>query len=170
MPANSGRTSTASSPAARRIPPQSGDPTAAAVLANTVGQLTARQLPACRVIDVLDDLQRLLDDRPDPLDGWIAGMLAGLPAGIVEETLVWLGRMRHGGQRTRPRAAQTVRNKLWAVLPFLLHAGRDYHTLRQVTREDCKAWPDTVTKERHRAIVARRALFKTLKGPEGDLR
>lgn len=133
------------------------------VLASTVAQLTARQLPACRVIDVLEDLQLLQDDRPDPLDGWLVGMLAGLPVGIEEETLVWVDHMRHGGQRARPRAAQTVRNKLSAVVPFLRHVGRDYHTLRQVTREDCKTWLDTVTKDRHRVIVALRALFKTLK-------
>ncbi|MFM9812780.1 hypothetical protein ACKI16_30230 [Streptomyces scabiei] len=133
------------------------------VLASTVGQLTERQLPACRVMDVLEDLQLLQDDRPDPLDGWIAGMLVGLPVGIEEEALVWVGHMRHGGRRARPRAAQTVRNKLWAVAPFLRHVGCDYHTLRQVTREDCKAWLDTVTKDRRRAIAALRALFKTLK-------
>ncbi|MGW0630497.1 hypothetical protein [Streptomyces sp. NPDC002758] len=133
------------------------------VLASTVGQLAERQLPACRVLDVLEDLQLLQDDRPDPLDGWIAGMVAGLPASIEQETLVWVGRMRHGGQRSRPRAAQTVRNKLRAVVPFLRHVGRVYHTLRQVTREDCTAWLDTVTKDRRRAVVALRALFKTLK-------
>jgi Site-specific recombinase XerD len=133
------------------------------VLASTVGQLTKRQLPACRVIDVLEDLQLLQDDRPDALDGWIASMLVGLPAGIEQETLAWVGHMRHGGRRARPRAAQTVRNKLRAVVPFLRHVSHGYHTLRQVTREDCTAWLDTLTKDRHHAIVALRTMFKTLK-------
>lgn len=135
------------------------------ILASTVEQLAERKLSPRRAMEVLLDLQLLVDDRPDALTEWIRRNLAGIPDGIRTEVEEWVSLMRKGGQRSLPRAPQTVINKVRLALPFLAWAatGRGYTTLRQATREDCKGWLDTLDHDRQRTIVALRGLFKTLK-------
>ena len=73
------------------------------VRASTVRQLTARNMPFPHLIDVLAAAGVLDDDRPDSLAVWLDAQLAGLPAQIRAELDTWLGLLRHGGPRRRPR-------------------------------------------------------------------
>lgn len=131
--------------------------------ASVVQQLARRKIPVKRVTDVLTDLGLLHDNRPDLLTQWIDTQLDGLPQAIRGEVLAWIKQMREGTPRSRPRARQTVVNKLRRVSPFLQQVGSRYDTLRQVLPEDCKTWLDNQTGDRQLARVAIRSLFRTLK-------
>ncbi len=122
-------------------------------------------MPARRVMDVLKELGLLRDDRPDPLTLWVDRKIIALPGGIRSDVVVWVAHMRDGGPRSRPRADQTLINKVGMALPFLTWVTdrRGYTTLRQVTREDCKEWLDSFDGDRPRATIALRGLFRTLK-------
>ena len=66
--------------------------------------------------------------------------LAGLPAQIRAELDTWLGLLRHGGPRRRPRSRRTIVRDIYSIRTFLADAGGRYSTLRQVTRDDITGW------------------------------
>lgn len=131
--------------------------------ASVVQQLTARQMPAVRVLEVLEDLGLLDDDRPDYLSDWIDRRLDGLPASIRTEAMVWITDMREGSERSLPRADQTVINKVRLAAEFLHALDSSYWTLRQVTRDDCKGWIASRGEDRRYAYQALRTMFRVLK-------
>jgi len=114
----------------------SGEP----VRASTVRQLTARNMPFPHIIDVLAAVGVLDDDRPDTLAIWLNEQLAGLPAQIRAELDTWLGLLRHGGPRRRPRSRRTIVRDIYSIRTFLTGVGGRYFTLRQVTRDDITTW------------------------------
>ncbi|MEV0372820.1 hypothetical protein AB0I10_23840 [Streptomyces sp. NPDC050636] len=119
--------------------------------------------PAVHLIDVLDDLELLEDDAPDPVAVFIASRLAPLPDQIRSEAAAYFDVLHHGTPRRRPRARQTIEIRIRLLVPFALHC-RDlgYTTLRQVTRKDITKWLANRTKAQ-RESVAIRDLFKVLK-------
>ncbi|MGW5231194.1 DUF4265 domain-containing protein [Streptomyces nodosus] len=111
---------------------------------------------------MFENLEIFLDDRADSLDRWCRKRFAFLPPDIRAELDTWIGLLRHGTSRRRPRARSTVVTLLRPVLPFLTEYGGKYTTLRQVTRDDLTTW---LTNRYHRAYEASalRSLFGTLK-------
>jgi hypothetical protein len=110
------------------------------VRASTVRQLTARNMPFPHIIDVLAAAGVLEDDRPDTLAIWLDEQLAGLPAQIRAELDTWLGLLRHGGPRRRPRSRTTIVGNIYSIRTFLADIGGRYSTLRQVTHDDITTW------------------------------
>jgi len=110
------------------------------VLASTVRQLTARNLPFPHIADVLAAAGMLEDDRPDSLAAWLDEQLAGMPPQIRGELDTWLSLLRNGGPRRRPRSRTTIVRDISSIRTFLADVGTRYSTLRQVTRDDITAW------------------------------
>jgi site-specific recombinase XerD len=133
------------------------------VRASTVVQLGERLLPVGPIREVLALLGLLDDDRADTLEAWISSQLDGLPGQIRDEVTAWLGELREGGPRSRPRADGTVHTYLGAVLPFLAECATRYSTLRQVTTSDLQEWVAKETAARHLRASAARSLFRVLK-------
>jgi hypothetical protein len=134
------------------------------VRASTVRQLTARNMPFPHVIDVLAGAGALEDDRPDTLALWLDEQLAGLPDQIRAELGTWLGILRNGGPRRRPRSRRTIVRDIYSIRTFLSGAGSRYSTLRQVTRDDIAGWlAGRPGRSRPQDASTLRSLFGTLK-------
>jgi hypothetical protein len=134
------------------------------VRASTVRQLTARNMPFPHIIDVLAGAGALEDDRPDTLALWLNGQLAGLPDQIRAELDTWLGILRHGGPRRRPRSRRTIVRDIYSIRTFLTDTGIRYSTLRQVTRDDIARWlAGRPGRSRPQDASTLRSLFGTLK-------
>jgi hypothetical protein len=97
-------------------------------------------MPFPHIIDVLAAVGVLDDDRPDTLAAWLDEQLAGLPDQIRAELDAWLGLLRHGGPRRRPRSRRTIVRDIYSIRTFLADVGTRYSTLRQVTRDDVTSW------------------------------
>lgn len=110
------------------------------VRASTVRQLTARNMPFPHIIDVLAAAGVLNDDRPDTLALYLDEQLAGLPDQIRAELGTWLGILRDGGPRRRPRSRRTIVRDIYSIRTFLADVGGRYSTLRQVTPDDIAGW------------------------------
>lgn len=78
--------------------------------------------------EVFEDLEIVLDDRPDSLDRWCQKHFAFLAPDIRAELDTWIGLLHHGTSRRRPRARSTVVTLLRLVLPFLTEYGGKYAT------------------------------------------
>jgi hypothetical protein len=134
------------------------------VRASTVRQLTARNMPFPHIIDVLAGAGALEDDRPDTLALWLDEQLAGLPDQIRAELGTWLGILRNGGPRRRPRSRRTIVRDIYSIRTFLAGAGSRYSTLRQVTRDDITGWlASRPGRSRPQDASTLRSLFGTLK-------
>ena len=133
------------------------------VRATVVTQLAERRLPVEPVCTVLADLCLLDDDRDDPQRAWIEQQLDGLPDQIRDEAAAWIGQLRDGGTRSRPRAAGTLRVYLRTMRPFLAECAAQYTTLRQVTSADLEEWVTRGPNTRHLRASAAGSLFRTLK-------
>jgi hypothetical protein len=134
------------------------------VRARTVRQLTARNMPFPHITDTLAAAGVLEDDRPDTLAVWLDEQLAGLPAQICAELGTWLGLLRHGGPRRRPRSRRTIVRDIYSIRTFLTGTGGRYSTLRQVTRDDITGWlASRPGRSRPQDASTLRSLFGTLK-------
>ncbi|MGW1869980.1 hypothetical protein ACWCPS_31080 [Streptomyces mauvecolor] len=121
------------------------------IRASTIAQLTHTAVPAHHVLEVFEDVEIFLDDRADSLDRWCQKHLAFLATDIRAELETWIGLLRHGTSRRRPRARSTVVTLLRLVPPFLTEYGGKCTTLRQVTRDDLVMW---LANRPHRACEA----------------
>lgn len=133
------------------------------VRASTVTQLGERRLPVQPVRAVLAGLGLLDDDRDDPQRAWNEQQLDGLPSQIRDEAAAWIGQLRDGGPRSRPRAAGTLRVYLRTTRPFLVECAAQYTTMRQVTSADLERWVTSDSNCRHLRASAAGSLFRTLK-------
>jgi hypothetical protein len=137
------------------------------VRASTVRQLTARNMPFPHIIDVLAHVGALEDDQPDTLALWLDGQLTGLPDQIRTELGAWLGILRHGSPRRRPRSRRTIVRDIYSIRTFLAHVGARYSTLRQVTRDDITAWlASRPGRSRPQDASTLRSLFGILKAQQ----
>jgi hypothetical protein len=94
------------------------------------------------VVEVLNDVGMLDDDRPPPLHDWFARHTVGLPAPMASELQQWFLALRDGSTtapRSRPRQPASTRQAVAAVIPALqTWADAGHHSLREITREgDC---------------------------------
>jgi hypothetical protein len=137
------------------------------VRASTVRQLTARNMPFPHITATLAAVGALEDDRPDTLAVWLDEQLAGLPAQIHAELDTWLGLLRHGGPRRRPRSRRTIVRDIYSIRTFLTGIGGRYSTLRQVTRDDVTGWlASRPGRSRPQDASTLRSLFGTLKAEQ----
>jgi hypothetical protein len=118
------------------------------------------------VLEVLDSVGMLHDDRLPPLEAWFANHTAQLPDTMHHELAVWFHALRDGSTsppRMRPRHIDTVRTKVWAVLPIIKRWAADGHqSMREITR-DHVAEALAATPRRRATLSPLRGLFRYLK-------
>jgi hypothetical protein len=129
------------------------------------------QLPAGTVqpvLEVLESIGMLEDDREPPLQEWFIRRTEGLAEPMTTEVGLWFQILRDGSAtppRRRPRQTGTVRTHISAVLPALQAWTRAGHrSLREITPEDIRnlALPEDPGLRRLE-LSALRGLFATLK-------
>jgi hypothetical protein len=119
------------------------------------------------VLEVLDSVGMLHDDRQPPLQAWFATQTAPLPNPMRSEVTEWFHALRDGSARPpriRPRHTATVRNSIRRVIPILSTWTSDGHqSLREITRQDVIT--ALAGRPRPQAVLsALRSLFRYLKG------
>lgn len=118
------------------------------------------------VIDVLDAVGMLRDDRPPALHTWFTARTTDLPGPIRHELTVWFEVLRDGSNsppRRKPRHLHTVRVHVTAVLPTIhTWAAAGHQSLREITRDDIAAALTTLD-HRRPSVTALRSLFGYLK-------
>lgn len=118
------------------------------------------------VLDVLDSVGMLADDRLPALQGWFDNHTAGLPDPMRSELTVWFRALRDGSAtppRMRPRNIETVRTVVTSVLPIAKHwAGDGHESLREITRHHIT---EALAAAKHpsKTLSALRSLFRYLK-------
>ncbi|EFL19834.1 predicted protein [Streptomyces sp. C] len=121
-------------------------------------------LNVSRTAEVIDHLGVLNDDRQDAFDAWLDRKLADLAPRIATDVRAWANTLRHGGQRSKPRSPQTIRNYLNAMHPQLRAWSACYETLRETTPADVHTATDALTGlPRKRTAVGLRSLFRFLR-------
>ena len=118
------------------------------------------------VLEVLDSVGMLHDDREPPLQTWFATQTIGLPDLMRSEVTEWFHALRDGSERPprlRPRHIGTVRNSVGRVIPILRMWTSDGHqSLREITRDDVIA-ALAATQRRGDTLSPLRSLFRYLK-------
>ncbi len=118
------------------------------------------------VLDVLDSVGMLADDRLPPLQGWFDNHSVGLPDPMRDELTVWFHALRDGSTRpprVRPRNIETVRTVATSVLPIAKRwAGDGHESLREITRDHITEALGTA-RHRSKTLSALRSLFRYLK-------
>ncbi len=144
------------------------DTPGAAITASDVGALS--QLRNCTVqpvLEVLDAVGMLDDDRPPPLEGWFDSQANALADAIGAELRQWFYALRDGSStppRSRPRGIETVRQHVSAVVPALRSwSAAGHESLREITREEIVAVLPSDANRRRQALGSLRILFRFLK-------
>lgn len=118
------------------------------------------------VLDVLDAVGMLDDNRRPALEGWFEHRTAPLPEPMRSELREWFVALRDGSMnppRMRPRQVETVRSSVTAVLPALGAWADDGHdSLREITRDHVLA-ALAAASSRTRTLSSLRGLFRYLK-------
>jgi hypothetical protein len=139
-------------------------PPGMAIPASTVQALARADLAVERTSEVLHELGLLQADLPASLDGWLAQLLHLLGARMRHEVSVWVDHLRHGDQRTRPRAPDTLRSYVHAVAPLLAAWSGTHQSLREITHQDVTLAAEALRgSRRDTTLVALRSLFGLLK-------
>lgn len=126
--------------------------------------LAARRISVHRVAAVLGEAGLLLDDRADNIDlGWQRQLADTAPA-IRHDMLDWLRRLRHGSDRSRPRAVGTATEYCRAVAPLAVNWSHEHDHFREITVVHVKRQVDLLPNAhaRNQALVALRSLFRFL--------
>ncbi|MFE3002950.1 hypothetical protein ACFXG4_49375 [Nocardia sp. NPDC059246] len=117
-----------------------------------------------RVVEVLNHLVLLDDNRVPAFDTWLDRKLDGITPGIGREVEHWARALQHGGRRTRHRGLHTGRAYLNSIRPALLDWSSRYDNLREVTRDDILNIVNTLRGSRRRhTMSALRSLFTAKK-------
>jgi hypothetical protein len=106
------------------------------VAASTATGLLTSAHSRIPVLEVLDDLELLEDDRDVSTRAWIERRSAELPVGFRDDVHDWLVWLLDGDARTRPRTRTTVHVHFGQARPVLLAWGAGHDRLRQITRAD----------------------------------
>lgn len=118
------------------------------------------------VLDVLESVGMLHDDRQPPLQAWFDNHVAGLPDNIRHEMTMWFHAMRDGSTthpRMRPRQVTSVRSLITVVLPTIKRWAEDGHeSLREITPDDIVDALGTAS-SRNYLLSALRGMFRYLK-------
>lgn len=118
------------------------DTPGALIKASDVSALASIGFGGNSVLDVLAAAGLLDDDRIPVLERWFDQQIAGLPDDMARELRVWFEVMRYGSTispRSRPRADNTIRAKLWGALPVVWIWAKEHGSLREISRADVLA-------------------------------
>lgn len=118
------------------------------------------------VLQVLESVGMLHDDRQPPLQAWFDNHVARLPKPIRAELTTWFRALRDGSTtppRMRPRRVDTVRSVVGRALPIAKQwAAAGHESLREITRDDVTEALVTAPNRTH-ALSSLRSLFRYLK-------
>lgn len=118
------------------------------------------------VLEVLDTVGMLRDDRPPALHAWFTARTNNLPDPIRHELTVWFEVLRDGSTsppRRKPRHLHTVRAHVTSVLPTIhAWAATGHQSLREITRDNITAALATQDHQRP-SVPSLRSLFGYLK-------
>jgi hypothetical protein len=139
----------------------------APILASRVLELERIGLAAQGVLDVLDSINMLDDDRVPSILNWYANHVTNLPEPMANEVHTWFEILRTGSStrpRLHPRSSVTVRLRVRFVLPALrAWTAAGHRSLREITRDEIKAALPPSGSPRALTGQALRSLFKILK-------
>jgi site-specific recombinase XerC len=142
------------------------DTPGAPIMASTVLELTAIELPVRPVLDVLAVAGMLEDDRVPAVLRWAATQIATLPAPMRHELEVWMQVMREGNPTTpriAPRSDRTLHSQLGFALPTLRRWARVHTSLREIGRDDVLAALPAAGTARSTTLQGLRSIFRVLK-------
>lgn len=118
------------------------------------------------VLQVLDSVRMLHDDRQPPLQGWFDNHIARIPTPMRAELRAWFLALRDGSTtppRMRPRHIGGVRCHVGRVLPIAKQWAADGHeSLREITRDDVTHALRTAPNRTY-TLGSLRSLFRYLK-------
>jgi site-specific recombinase XerC len=119
------------------------------------------------ILDVLNAVGLLQDDRMPSIVAWFSRKIASLPEAMATEFEVWFNVLLRGSTtapRAKARAYATIKARVRSAVPAAaLWAASGRASLREITREDIdSALPDQGS-ERALTGTALRSLFRTLK-------
>lgn len=130
---------------------------------------TSRKLDNLKsVLDILATAGILEDDRRPALDAYVDRHAETLADAMATEFRQWYQILRDGTTtppRYRPRKLRTVQMHIYRAVP-VLHAWTeaDFHSLREIDRQDVIDILPAQPHQRRQTLAALRALFRFLKG------
>ncbi|REF00547.1 hypothetical protein [Thermomonospora umbrina] len=146
------------------------DTSGAPIEASAVLELTRTDgLAALPVLDVLDAVGLLDDDREPSIIAWFEAQLAGagLPEPMTAELRAWFTVMKDGTTRPprrHPRSPNTIRVHLrWALPVLKTWAAAGTTSLREISRADIRAALPSSGSARSTTGQGLRSIFKVLK-------
>lgn len=143
------------------------DTPGAPVTASEATVLAQVRLPIRSVLEVLDDVGMVEDDRTPAIVAWFDRTVTGLPAPMMREVHTWFEVMVNGHTsppRTKARSPITIKLYTRALLPALhTWATAGHNSLREITRADVLAILPPPGTERAMSGRGLGSLFGTLK-------
>lgn len=137
------------------------------VSATLVTELAKKHFSARPVIDILDGLGMLDDDRTPAVERWVEREIAGLPEQIQTELRKWFSVLHDGSSvppRSKPRSDTTIEIRFRFALPIIrTWVQHERTSLREITREDVINALPAAGNERVIAGTSLRMLFRILK-------
>lgn len=119
------------------------------------------------VVEVLETVGMIEDDRTPAIDRWFNNQIIDLPTAITNELRVWFDVMRHGSTsppRRRPRSDTTIKLYTRPIIDSARAWETHHDSLREITRADVFAVLPSEVARRKIAGQAMRSLFGILKG------
>ncbi|MBO1766682.1 hypothetical protein [Allobranchiibius sp. GilTou38] len=92
-----------------------------------------------RILPVLEDLQLLVDDRPNRLNTLLDRRTQELPDAFVHDIAAWMSHLAQGGDRTTPRSWKTLQEYSRWIRPSMNRWAGECDSLREVTPTMVKA-------------------------------
>jgi hypothetical protein len=127
-------------------------------------QQYATSISVERTADVLAELGRLLDDRPDTFHEWLTTKLSDVPSTMRAELWAWIEVLQGKAPRSRPRSNDLIRNYTSNVLPHVTVWAAGRISLREILDDDVAVVLRRYQgHERNQQLGALRSLFSTLK-------
>lgn len=120
------------------------------------------------VVEVLDSVGMLDDDRQPTLDAWFDAVTAGMAGPMLAEYRQWFHALRDGSKtppRSHPRSVETVRHRIGVTAPTLkAWSDAGHQSLREITRQEVIDALPELTNRRRQQLDSLRSLFRFLKG------
>jgi integrase len=133
-------------------------------LQSELASLAQRGISVMRVAAVLAEAGLLVDDCPDTGERYWHRRLADVSPAIRQDVLDWLGHIRHGSHRSKPRLPKTANEYCRVVAPIVRRWSATHEHLREITSADIQLVIDDLpAHSRAQALVILRSLFKYLK-------
>ena len=151
------------------------DTPGAAIAASEAQVLTQLRLPVRTVMEVLDEVGMLDDDRTPAITRWFEQRTVRLPEPMASELRVWFDVMHLGAMtppRSKPRHPTTIKIYLAAVLPALQAVDRRRPPLAARDHPTTTSSLCCRRRDAQRSVFGRgaRSIFADAQSPQGHLR